>query len=191
MYRVLICLFLVGCAASVQEQPVNEVNENVIERWPNKLPKIIHHKTAADATEDSSFVRLEYFETGILKEVATYNSGFLDSVQFLYYENGRLGAEYNYDFGIKDGSFRTWYESGEIKSDYFFENGMVTNGGMYFENGQIMGDLTFESGAIVSGIYYHENGNLRSRGNIRNGQRSGEWKIYDKEGKLKEVLQYE
>ena len=133
--------------------------EEVIERWNNKTPKVVHQYINKS---DSTFKQLEYYESGMLRMENNYLKSVLHGTQSGFHESGIKGAEYNYNHGVRHGYFGTWYESGILKSEYLISEGLVTSGGNYYDNGQLIGSLTFVNGQIVFGIYYHKNGKLRS-----------------------------
>jgi len=58
--------------------------------------------------------------------------------------------------------------------------------GSYYTNGQLQADLPLDTFGQYHGTgkFYYEDGSLQSSGSFLHGFKTGEWKVYDKKGKI-------
>ena len=65
--------------------------------------------------------------------------------------------------------------------------------GLYYKNGQLQADLPLDAFGQYHGTgkFFYEDGNLQSNGNYKHGFRTGEWKVYDKKGKITATDSYD
>lgn len=58
--------------------------------------------------------------------------------------------------------------------------------GSYYKNGQLQADLPLDAFGQYHGTgkFYYEDGSLQSSGSFLHGFKTGEWKVYDKKGKI-------
>ena len=58
--------------------------------------------------------------------------------------------------------------------------------GSYYKNGQLQAHLPLDAFGQYHGTgkFYYEDGSLQSSGNFLHGFKTGEWKVYDKKGKI-------
>lgn len=132
--------------------------------------------------ETSEIEKIIITDSFINSKIAGYDSFFTDSsmeykwVQNTYY----LKSDKKIIVG-KDSLKRTTYYWLKDKNDKTIEGAELSP-----ETGQILGKLNFDDGEIVDGEvkYYYPNGRVSSKGQLRNGRRSGKWKFYNENGEL-------
>lgn len=139
---------------------------------------------------DSTFTRIEFYETGDLMTWTQFKQGELNGVVMGFYPSGVLGSYMEYTNGSYDGWVREYYESGVLKSEFQYQKNFTISGANYFDNSQIIGDLVFENGRLKSGVFYHRNGKKRSEGAFRYDRRVGPWREYDSTGVLTKSIDY-
>lgn len=139
---------------------------------------------------DSTFTRIEFYESGDLMNWSQFKDGKLNGVVMGFYESGVLGSYMEYTDGSYNGWVREYYESGVLKSEFQYQQNYTISGANYFDNGQIIGELLFENGRLKSGVYYHRNGQKRSEGAFRYDKRIGPWNEYDSTGLLTKSTNY-
>jgi antitoxin component YwqK of YwqJK toxin-antitoxin module len=115
-----------------------------------------------------------------------------------YYKSGRILSIINYTDGVREGSCRYFHDFGAwaIKSSMSYKNGkLIGSSKTYFKNGQVEheGNYKYTEKGVYSrkeGIWktYYESGQLRMESVIVNGIQ-GDWKSYDKYGKLQPVME--
>ncbi|HPI04024.1 MAG TPA: hypothetical protein PLB12_01610 [Candidatus Goldiibacteriota bacterium] len=85
-----------------------------------------------------------------------------EKIEKVYYPSGKLLAEMPMVKGLKHGKIIWYYESGDIKTTQEVKRGAA--------DGRI--------------IFYYEGNIKEHEGVIKNGKRIGEFKYYDRQGKL-------
>ena len=91
--------------------------------------------------------------------------------------------------GIKNGEYKSFYENGKLKEFMVYENDLLNGKRIsYWVNGLKKEENNFVSGAMRGeNIFYYSNGAVRRRIFFdHEGNRSGEWVEFDRNGKLKE-----
>lgn len=85
------------------------------------------------------------------------------------------------------------HRSDTLLAIVFRTNGIDTSVAEYYPNGQIKGDVNFLHNGRIDGpaTYYHSDGRVSTRGQFRYGKRWGEWKKYDSQGNLIEIVYYD
>ncbi|MCT4582930.1 MAG: hypothetical protein N4A35_16070 [Flavobacteriales bacterium] len=106
-----------------------------------------------------------------------------------YYPNTtQKESEGNYTNGVQVGFWKFYYENGNLLKEVSFENGKVDGfAKKYFENGNLASEGNFEN-CVKHGFwkfYHNDTKNLVFlEGEYTNDEQTGEWKRYDKDGKL-------
>jgi len=128
----------------------------------------------------------EYFPDGSLKSILKYvNDEIQQEVPELtkfdikrdYYPNGRERVVGSYLNGIPEGIRREYDEEGKIVKSYIFSNGVIIGEGIVDENG-------FKQGYWKE---YFFNGVLKAEGHYRNNNKTGVWKFYEDNEKVKQT----
>jgi len=65
--------------------------------------------------------------------------------------------------------------------------------GSYYKNGQLQADLPLDAFGQYHGTgkFFYEDGSLQSSGNYSHGFKTGEWRVYDKKGKITNTDSYD
>jgi len=112
-----------------------------------------------------------YRSDGTPFQVCYFNQGVLDSLQFYY---STKGTKYREDRIYKNGilfSYSTVVNRRLVRETTILEYGHMYPKTVYVKT-------------------YYENGQVKEEGKYRLNQRVGTWKVYEKNGKLKEEIQY-
>lgn len=94
-----------------------------------------------------------------------------DNVKEIYFTNGK---------GIKDGPAEGWYSNTDPEYVGFYRNGLPAGKWKIWNLGvipSIEGD--YESGIWIS---YHPNGQIKTKGIMINGEKTGIWTVWDENG---------
>jgi len=124
--------------------------------------------------------------------ISGYTLGDIDGIYKEYYISGQIHKICTYDNGILNGIYKEYYESGQIKHIYNYIDGKI-NGlfTYYYESGQIYIEYPIIHNN-PTGVYhsYYENGNIKCECYILNKIRHGVCKEYYENGLLKETNNY-
>ena len=65
--------------------------------------------------------------------------------------------------------------------------------GSYYKTGQLQNDLPLDTFGQFHGTgkFFYEDGSLQSTGNYKHGFKTGDWKVYDKKGKVTATDSYD
>ena len=69
-----------------------------------------------------------YYQSGVLKQTATYKNGNRDGISKNYLENGALKQETSYKNGKRDGVMIIYNSNGSLWSTIQYQNGMPISG---------------------------------------------------------------
>jgi antitoxin component YwqK of YwqJK toxin-antitoxin module len=106
---------------------------------------------------------------GIYRYYAKGDNKPFTGVLFAKYPNGNYSSWQEYVDGIGQGKWINYYENGNFKEIGYYHNNLV-------------------EGPIKK---YYENGILKAEGNYKDWRiKIGEWKYFDKNGKLKSTINY-
>ena len=70
-------------------------------------------------------VKKEYYESGELKRIVTYNYDNMTAEMTVYYKDGALMGKACMIMGIIDGKWTTYMLDGDILGEYMYENGQL------------------------------------------------------------------
>lgn len=126
-----------------------------------------------------------YYESGIIKVMATNINGLWEGEKLNYYESGKISQKSNYINGIKEGIVKDYYETGELKSTIFFINNIRQQTIGYNKNGFISYKANYTNN-LPNGeqIFYHASGELRGVINYVDGFQNGEEVFYYPSGEI-------
>ena len=143
-----------------------------------------------------------YYKNGKLKYTGTLWKGFRIKRWKSWYENGNLESDGEFDLKGEKGEWRYYYQNGNLKNIANYENGKLVGLVKNFD----------ENGKFYSTVYYEKNSNLTKWQFFYEDEKSikkegmaydmgdkvekrwkiiGEWKYYNKEGKLEMIETYE
>lgn len=128
------------------------------------------YNTSKDGIKNG--VYKSYFETGKLRENATFKDGDYIGLRTLYYENGNVDTEEKYNpAGILEGEYRIFYKEGGIHIIKNYVNNVLEGKlTVYYPNGKIKEEVTMgrnqENGPFKE---YFQSGQLQWKGTYLNG----------------------
>ena len=136
----------------------------------------IHYFTTKDAARDY-FGRYdkrdgeykEWSDNGQLEDRGAYRNGKQHGEREIWYSNGHLSVQSTFRDGHKHGVSTLWSENGKMSSLYTYRDGIWE--GKYISN--------------------YDNGQTYCRGNYKDNIRVGIWKMYDTDGRLRAVADYD
>jgi antitoxin component YwqK of YwqJK toxin-antitoxin module len=162
-----------------------------------------------------------YHENGQLEQQGTYRNGKPDGEWIWYYASGELLREEAYFDGLQDGVMTEYDETGNIitkgqyiegkeNGEWYYKVALAEVIGTYSDgmrNGQWRSwdlpanpgrskTLRFEGKFVEENphgvhTYYWENGNRKEEGEYVMGRKEGNWVIYNADGSLYLVINYE
>ncbi len=94
---------------------------------------------------------------------------------------------------LKDGDYTSRYENGVIQMKGYYKNGKREGEwAAFFPSGQIQSEGFFTAGKRDhKAVVYYDNGNKMYEGLYKDGFQVGIWKFYERDGKLKEEVNYD
>lgn len=143
-------------------------NKTITNNYPNG--NIMEQFTSKAGKKNGDYK--SYYETGKLRETATYQDDDYIGKRTLYFENGNIDTEENYTKpGVLNGEYKIYYKEGGIHVlKNFNEN--ILSGLMivYYPNGKVKEEVTIvnnqENGPFRE---YFQNGQMQWKGTYLNG----------------------
>lgn len=124
-----------------------------------------------------------YREDGTLEGKVTYKNDEANGKYEAYFENGKtLYSDGTYINGKKNGIEKEYYVSGKVQSVTTYKNDVPEETTMYYPSGKIYLKRNYNKTYEIT--YYYENGQIFLNGYVKDNTAYGEWKYYDKKGKL-------
>ena len=102
---------------------------------------------------------------------------FNDGPYVTFHPNGMIKEKGNYKDGEKDGSWRSYNSRGQVLQLEIYSSGKISE--------------LKKPGAMRKYATFHENGRVKSEGILNNGERDGEWKIYNERGDLEKTAYFD
>jgi len=138
-----------------------------------------------DSTKNGDYKA--FYNSGKIKETATYKDGKRIGEHYFYHENGNPEVKEIYVDGIMTGQYYSYYENGQVEISALYSNGNM-NGTLtaYYENGVIKEVVEMSDGE-ENGPFkeYYENGKIHWQGQFLNGDNEfGLLKEFDENGNL-------
>ena len=166
----------------------------------NAIPidKLSLYRTSRDSTyffKEKPFSGEVYQNDSEGNKIKSFNviDGKLSGIYEEFFSDGQIKLFIEMDSGNKNGEFKSFYENGNLKESMIFENGLVNGKRIsYWVNGLKKEENNFVSGAMRGeNIFYYSNGKIRRRIFFDyQGNRSGEWVEFHRNGMLKEKKNY-
>ncbi len=123
----------------------------------------------------------EYFHrNGQIEAIGTQDGKDKTGYWKMFFATGERKAEANYD--TLNGTYREYYQSGKQKVAGQFKNGNhdgVWN--FYYEDGDREATCNYSNGVGIYKSYYKKSGKIHMEGTLENGERVGDWKLYNKD----------
>ncbi|NVO18574.1 MAG: toxin-antitoxin system YwqK family antitoxin [Bacteroidetes bacterium] len=144
-------------------------------------------------------VKTDYYPTGQVKTVASYNGDEPEGVRREYAVDGKIIAGYIFhqgkmtgegivdEEGTKDGPWKEYYEDGSVRSVGTYDKGnRVGEWKFYYPNGKLEEQGKYNKKGKTDGTWdwYYEDGTLQREQSFINGLEDGEYLENDEAGKL-------
>lgn len=151
-----------------------------------------------------------YYPNGKQSSEEYYSKGLLHGPVRLFSEEGAVTLEGTYEYGRQKGVWKNYYDDGTISNEGEYELDKPIGVWKYwYENGSIKeiveytGDeerLIIEAHSVggetmvseANGIYssFYDSGELLSRGEIKNGRKTGLWKSWYESGRMRDEFDH-
>lgn len=204
---ILLVLFLLKIEFSAQSQisETNDVNTDGYKQY--------YYPNGALASEGEFKNGVPvglwktYYETGVLKSVGYKNNGLSDSTWLFFNPSGYLVWKYEYEQDKKNGCAQRFDSLGAVREEFYFINDVIQGEKQwFFPNGDLQKAVVFLdgkeegfsveydlNGTVITEEQY-DGGYLKSREEYNrydsNGQKTGAWREYYPNGKLKTEENY-
>ena len=110
-----------------------------------------------------------------------------------YYSGDKVVLTENYLLGKKEGISKTFDQKGQGLSQKEWKNDLLDGKAIeYYPNGLRRSEIAFVGG-VKNGLalFFDQDGDKTVEGNYKEDLSEGEWKFFDKDGKVKYRIQYE
>ena len=162
------------------------------------IDKLIVYRTSRDSTyflKDKPFTGPVHEINHLGQKIRSFNviKGKINGTYEEFFNTGDIKLSVEMNSGIKNGEYKSFYENGKLKEFMIYENDLVNGKRIsYWVNGLKKEENNFISGAIRGeNIFYYSNGNIRRKIFFDfEGNRSGEWVEFDRNGIVKEKNNY-
>ncbi|MEI6059748.1 MAG: hypothetical protein WCR72_03515 [Bacteroidota bacterium] len=144
-------------------------------------------------------LKTDYFPSGKVKTVGSYNGDIPEGVRREYNEEGKITAAYIFtrgaltgegivdEEGDKEGDWREYYADGTLRSTgTYSKDKPVGNWKYYFENGKPESEGKYTKTGALDGTWrwYFEDGSIRRVESYIAGMEDGEYEEYDETARL-------
>lgn len=131
-----------------------------------------------------------YFANGKLREEGAYAKGKRVGTWKTYFRTGKLSVEKSYDeAGEFHGTYHDYDETGHLYSDVDYAHGRATRLRYYDRTGKTLSDQPVKR-SLTPVQALDENGTKYAIGSYLDGQLSGEWKWFYRDGAVREISRY-
>ena len=179
-------------------------------QWYNENGNL--EKTGSYEKGMETGVWMNYYENGNVYDSVAYLNGRINGEYLARYEDGKIYQIGNYKLDKEDGLWEIYYKNGQLWSKgemkdneyhgdwtFYFENGVVREEAYYESTDKKIiknyweedGNQIIKDGNGYYSEYFEDNKVVFLSGEIKNGKRTGIWKTYFSDGKLKEECLYE
>ncbi len=164
------------------------------------VKKFVNDVEQVEAPELTSLkIKTDYYPSGNVKTVASYNGDVPEGVRREYDEQGKITAGYIFtkgamtgegivdEEGIKEGEWREFYTDGTLRSVGTYSKGKpIGNWKYYFENGTLESEGKYTKSGALDGTWrwYFDDGKLRRLQSYIGGMEDGEYIENDETGRL-------
>ena len=201
------CLFLFFSFLNLNfclGQP-SDINPNGLNKFFHKNGKISSEGEMVNSQPEGLWKT--YYETGILKSEGNWKNGKINDNWKFFSKTGVINKEITYIDGEKNGIYKSYDKDGNLaeqgfykdnKKDstvtLFYPNGNKKSLQQFSEGKQIGKTLNYNEEGILQGIQNYKNGYLVSDEKLNrlddNGNKTGTWKEFHENGKLKTETKY-
>ena len=164
------------------------------------VKKYVNDVEEKEAPELASLsIKTDYYPSGKVKTVASYNGDVPQGVRREYDETGKITSGYVFhkgnmvgegiidEEGIKDGPWKEFYDDGTLRSAGTYDKGnRIGDWKFYYENGKIESQGKYNKKGNPDGTWrwYYDDGTLRREESYIAGLEEGEYTEFDEKGKL-------
>ncbi|MDA9660522.1 hypothetical protein N9T24_00665 [Flavobacteriaceae bacterium] len=163
-----------------------------------EIDRLNIYRTSRDSTyffKDKPFTGGVHEINHLEQKIRSFNviEGKINGTYEEFFNNGDIKLSVEMNSGIKNGEYKSFYENGTLKEFMVYENDLLNGKRIsYWVNGLKKEENIFVSGAMRGeNIFYYSNGNIRRKIFFDfEGNRSGEWVEFDRNGIVKEKNNY-
>jgi uncharacterized protein len=164
------------------------------------VKKYVNDVEQVEAQELTSLkLKTDYYPSGKVKTVASYNGDIAEGVRREYNEDGKITAGYVFTKGVmtgegivdeegnKEGDWREYYIDGTLRSVGSYSKGKaIGNWKYYFENGKLESEGKYTKTGALDGTWrwYFEDASIRRIQSYIAGMEDGEYEEHDETGRL-------
>jgi len=133
---------------------------------------------------------IEYWDSGVEKEVANYIKGMLNGLFFRYFSSGKTKTIINYKNNKISGTAIEFFESGTISKVENYSGGVLNGKSFYYyKSGRLKIVVKYVKGE-KQGDYsvYNYNGTLSEEGHYKRNKLDGNIELYDNSGHLEKTI---
>lgn len=153
-------------------------------------------ETSMEILDNGERVRKQYYRSGALKEIATYNP-YRTGTWKTFYETGELQRTEEFSNNIMIGVCKEYYKNQKLKqTEECVLNTQYRDIKEFHPNGKLkrIGRKDYWIGSngrpVRAWEEYHDNGQLYKTYQFDEGMKTGHWKTYHRNGALQEIGQY-
>lgn len=147
--------------------------------YPANAIKTIAHYDKGTLTGEMT----NYHRNGKVEESGSFNAeGFRIGVWKTFYDDGAISEEDAYNNGKLDGVSKNYDPTGKLTEEFTYKKGILQEYKAFAPNGAIVYQNKKDGKNNYSATLYYSNGNMKREGRVENGDRTGEWIEYDKNG---------
>ena len=164
------------------------------------VKKFVNDVEQVEAQEVTSLkLKTDYYPSGKVKTVASYNGNVPEGVRREYNEEGKITAGFTYSKGVltgegivdeegnREGAWREYYSNTTLRSVGTYAKGKpVGNWKYYFENGKLESEGKYTKSGLLDATWrwYFEDGSIRRIQSYIAGMEDGEYEEYDENARL-------
>jgi len=164
------------------------------------VKKYVNDVEQVEAQEVTSLkLKTDYYPSGKVKTVASYNGNVPEGVRREYSEDGKIIAGYIFtkgaltgegivdEEGNREGDWREYYTDGTLRSVGTYSKAKpVGNWKYYFENGKVESEGKYTKSGLLDGTWrwYFDDGSIRRIQSYIAGMEDGEYEEHDETGRL-------
>ena len=143
---------------------------------------------------------IERYGNGNISSIIFHKNGYVTGEKYEYYSNNNLKIKVNYSEGKRNGKATSYYSNGKLESNRYYKDNIMQLSTEYRQDGTIF--RTYKAIDGLNGIrtVYYENGkDIKSvievtqdysQKKMINYRLNGKLKAYDKQGRLKAILNF-
>ena len=137
--------------------------------------------------------KMNYYESGGIKDSAHYTNGIQDGLTFTWFENGQLQQVCNWEMYILNGRALHYYANGNRETTCNWINGQPTGPDSgWYDDGKVKFIMPYKDGKKQGeSIFYYENGHLKQVSNIKDDVLNGLMLNYYENGQVRQSFQFE